>query len=69
MTITRDIILEEYRCYDCGRFWMLERGVPGECPHCASVTRTKAWEEVDRANKSATSLRGHLNRLKKQNKQ
>lgn len=46
------------RCYECGRWWGIERGEEGTCPRCAQAKIDRAWEETKTAQRSAAAARG-----------
>lgn len=62
------LTLETHRCWECGRFWAIEKGFTinsGTCPHCARRDLDKA--EADRATleRSNRALRGAIARMRK----
>jgi hypothetical protein len=60
--------LDITRCYDCGRFWAIEQGYRGDCPHCAKNKRSERFEALEHAERSIASLRGALTKAKKRGK-
>lgn len=69
MNITREITLEEHRCYDCGRFWLTEHGFRGRCPTCADRQIERADKERMGLERRVNALRGVVSRLSKKAKQ
>ena len=62
---TNEINLDIHRCYDCGRFWALEQGWPGDCPNCARRSQNEKLEESDAKDRTIAALRGALTKAKK----
>jgi hypothetical protein len=63
--LSRTIEMEERRCYECGRFWMLERGLSGRCPHCAENKADDRHAELEVAHRTISALRGTITKLRK----
>lgn len=59
------IILAVRRCYECGRFWALEKAVEGSCPSCEARRRHMRMEEEDAKDRTIRSLRGAITKMKK----
>lgn len=59
------VCLEITRCYDCGRWWAGERGLPGICPRCAAEELRKAHAAEQTAKRSAAAARGALRKRNK----
>lgn len=66
-TLSRTAVINftEQRCYDCGRFWMLESAAHGTCPCCAKRSVDAAVEEQQRLERVISALRGALKRKAK----
>jgi predicted RNA-binding Zn-ribbon protein involved in translation (DUF1610 family) len=60
-----DVELEINRCYDCGRWWALEKNVRGQCPRCARADIERAEEREVKAQRGMATLRGALTKAKK----
>lgn len=60
-----EIELDVTRCYTCGRFWAIERGVTGQCPCCAERKREAQSDIITKQDATIRGLRGALGRLKK----
>jgi hypothetical protein len=61
---TQEVILDMSRCYDCGRWWAIERGFTGVCPKCASDKIDRVYREQERLGRVVQSLRGVVTRAK-----
>lgn len=57
-----NITVDLYRCYECGRWWGVERGQSGQCPVCAGKAVGSANGRADRAERQMRGLRGALTR-------
>ncbi len=70
MKLNEEIDLVKRRCFDCGRFWALERFVAGDvtCPLCGGEKIRRAQAEVDRLERSNRSLRAARTRSKARTK-
>lgn len=65
MTIQRNIDMEERRCWDCGRFYCVEKSAPGtNCPYCAGRRDEERGIEMEAARRSMAALRGALTKAK-----
>lgn len=62
--ITTEVVLDQYRCDKCGRFWAVEHDVSSECPHCAAVVVGEHQSVIARLNRRISSLQGALTRKK-----
>jgi Zn finger protein HypA/HybF involved in hydrogenase expression len=57
--------LEVNRCYECGRWWALEKGMRGQCPRCARAAVELAEEREMKAARGMATLRGALTKAKR----
>jgi hypothetical protein len=64
-TIAPNITVDLNRCYDCGRWWGIERGQTGNCPVCAGRAIERANARADHAERQMRGLRGVIARTKK----
>jgi hypothetical protein len=64
--ITEAVTLDTRRCYDCGRWWASEPGIPGDCPICTRRDKDKRWEEYEAQARTIIALRGALTKAKRQ---
>jgi hypothetical protein len=62
--LQRTITLDVERCFECGRFWAVERGVLGRCPCCADDRASKLVDELAAAERVNRALRGALTKAK-----
>lgn len=62
-----ELTLETHRCYECGRWYGVERGYPGrfECPCCAGRKVASAFAERDQLEHVIRALRGAITRLRR----
>lgn len=61
---TATFTIDEHRCHECGRWWWLEKGLPGRCPHCAQLKVDEKFHELESAHRTIASLRGALTKAK-----
>lgn len=64
LTITPQITLCVCQCFDCGRWYAVERARAARCPYCAAEDVRRAVQAQKAAERSAASTRGALGRLK-----
>lgn len=65
VSITPQVALEVRQCFDCGRWYAVERAKAAICPYCASERVRQAVAHQEAAERSAAATRGALSRLKK----
>jgi len=64
LEITPKVLLEVIRCWECGRWWALEKGIAGTCPSCAERKIKAANGRADAAERSARASRGAATRAR-----
>jgi hypothetical protein len=65
MNISPDIELTRFRCFDCGRYYMVETARRGACPVCAQSRIDKLLTERAVLERSNAALRGANKRTKR----
>jgi hypothetical protein len=68
LTITPQVTLCVCQCFDCGRWYAVERAKSARCPYCAAEDVRRAVQAQQTAERSAAATRGALNRLKARRK-
>jgi hypothetical protein len=63
-TLTKELTFDEHKCFTCGRWWALERGSIGRCPKCADDASDKRLADLGAANRTISSLRGVITKLR-----
>jgi Zn finger protein HypA/HybF involved in hydrogenase expression len=63
--IETPIEMETQRCYDCGRYWALEKGRRGQCPVCGHKRSDALSEETLRLGRVINALRAAITRAKR----
>ena len=66
MKIVKEVELEEYRCFDCGRWWACEACARCKtCPFCAKEAVLRAEKRQHIAERSARAMKGAVSRLRR----
>lgn len=68
LTITPQVTLCVCQCFDCGRWYAVERARNSRCPYCAAADIERAVQGQLTAERSAAATRGALSRLKTRRK-
>jgi hypothetical protein len=65
LTIAPQVTLQVCQCFDCGRWYAVERARGSHCPYCAAADIERAVQHQCTAERSAAATRGALAKAKK----
>jgi DNA-directed RNA polymerase subunit RPC12/RpoP len=66
-TVQRDVVLQHYRCWDCGRYWACDTHGPNAstCPVCAKRRIEAIIKHNDELGRQVSALKGVITKLRK----